>query len=141
MEKHNRDFLQQLSGKTFYWQEGTLRPNMGRKVFHTKSATFLRYKISQADFLRVINLITKEPLFVRPKISLMGYVEGYWVYDINMFTKEKELVLLFGKENLPKGYTLKDLFDTLCHSKKNREMMQILPKEESIKSEFEEYCY
>jgi hypothetical protein len=29
----------------------------------------------------------------------------------------------------------------LCHSKKNREMMQILPKEESIKSEFEEYCY
>jgi hypothetical protein len=141
MEKHNSDFLKHLSEKTFYWQEETLGPNMSRKGFHTKSATFLAYRIPQADFLRVLTLIGKEPLFVRPKTSLTGYVEGYWVYDVNMFTKEKELVLLFGKDNLPKGYNIKDLFDILCHSKKNRELMQILPKEEPIKSEFEEYCY
>lgn len=141
MEKHNSDFLKHLSEKTFYWQKRTLRPNISKKVFHIKSAEFLTYRIPLADFLRVLMLIDKAPLFVRPKISLTGYVEGYWVYDVNMFTKEKELVLLFGKDNLPKGYTLKDLFNVLCHSKKNREMMQILPKEESIKSEFEEYCY
>ena len=140
MEKQNREFLQQLSERTFYWQKGTLQPNMSGKAFITKSAEFLTYRISKAEFLRVIALIAKEPLFVRPKISLTGYVEGYWIYDINMFTKEKGLVFLFGEENLPKGYAIKDLFDILCHSKTNREIFQMLPREKPIKSEFEEYC-
>lgn len=141
MEKQNKDFLQQLSKKTFYWQDRTLRPNMSKKTIYTKSAEFHKYKIFLADFRKVLSIIAKELLFVRPKISLMGYVEGYWVYEINMFAKEKELVLLFGEEQLPQGHTLKSLFDVLCHSKANRQMLQILPKEQTIKSKFEEYRY
>jgi len=141
MQTQNKLFLQKLSEKTFYWQDRTLRPNMSTKTFHGKAAEFKKYEILPVDFRKVLAIIATERLFVRPKISLMGYVEGYWVYDVNMFTKEKELVFLFGEENLPRGYTLKDLFDELCHSKTNREIMQILPKEQSIKSEFEEYRY
>lgn len=141
MEKESYIFLQRLAEKTFYWQDITLHPSMSMKKFQSKSAEFKKYKIIPADFRKVLAIISKEPLFVRPKISLMGYVEGYWVYEINMFSKEKELVLLFGEEQLPGGHTLKSLFDVLCHSKSNRQMFQILPKEEKIKSEFEEYSY
>lgn len=141
MEKEHYIFLQRLAKKTFYWQDITLRPNMSRKTFQSKSAEYKKYKIISADFEKILAIIAKEPLFVRPKLSMMGYVEGYWVYEVNMFVKEKELVLLFGKEQLPREHTLKSLFDVLCHSKTNRQMLQILPKEEKIKSEFEEYCY
>ena len=141
MEKQDKEFLKQLSDKTFYWQDDILQPNMNEKPFNGKSAEFKKYRIPKADFRKVLTIIAKEPLFVRPKTSLPGYIEGYWVYDVNMITKEKKLVLLFGEENIPRAYTVKNLFDLLCHSKTNREIIQILPREQPIKSEFEEYRY
>jgi hypothetical protein len=141
MQVQNKLFLKKISEKTFYWKDCTLRPPMSGKIIHRELVEFKKCDILLVDFRKVLAIIATEHLFVRPLTSILGYVEGYWVYDIDMLTKEKELVFVFGEINLPRGYTLKDLFDKLCHSKTNREIMQILPKEQRIKSEFEEYSY
>ena len=125
MEIQNRFFLRELSERTF---DG-------------KSAEFKKYEMLAVDFRKVLAIIAKELFFVRPKLSITGYIEGYLVYEVNILTKKKELIFLFGEENLPRGYTLKNLFDEICHSKKNRELLRMLPREKSIKSEFEDYYY
>jgi len=135
-------FLEQLNQKTVTWHDGVLQPNMGAGPIHIKTSEFTDYVISKPDFKKVLEIIHDEILLVIPKETLMGYIEGYDVRDL-----QYNLLLRFGEKNIPKesGFTLQKLFTCLVRSRQNIEICEQLREEGLkgffIKKTFEDYCY
>lgn len=135
-------FLEELNKKTVTWHHGVLQPNMGGNPMHIKTSEFTRYVISESDFKKVLKIIHDEILLVVPKETLMGYIEGYDVRDL-----QYKLLLRFGEKNIPKesGFTLQKLFTCLVRSRQNVEICKQLDAEGLkgciIKKTFEDYCY
>jgi len=114
MKSIHEKFLVSFFDKTVFWQDRTLRPNMSSRTIYTKSMEFKEYMISKEEFECLLNIIKEARLIVMPKESLMGYIEGYTLWDPNMLTEESTLVGAFGVEQLPIGTTSKDLSLPFC---------------------------
>jgi hypothetical protein len=115
---------------------------LGGKAISQKYMEFTKYKIPKKEFEKILLLINKERLLVIPKVSLLGFIEGYQIFDIEMMTKEVTLITAFGTEQLPKGIEPKDLFYALCKSTQNKELSSLIDKPKfNIKEEFEDYDY
>lgn len=138
----NLSFLRDLNEKTVVWHTGTLTPNLSGRSFQSKHPEFLKYEIPKADFKKVFEIVREELFLVVPHTSLMGYINGYSVRDL-----EGKLILLFGEQNIPKncGFTLKKIFTSVFRSEQNMEIYQVLNADKKISiemhEEFEQYCY
>lgn len=133
----NLAFLKALSEKTVVWGESKL--STGQSC--GKHPNFTKYRILKNDFEKILEIVGDDGLLFLPNVSLMGYINGYCVYNLS-----GKLVLIFGTENLPKTseFTLKTLFTSVFRKKGNLKLYKQLEKKigaVEIYKTFEEYSY
>ena len=138
--KENIDFLKNLHFKTTNIVSSTLTTNISKTTYRSSIVYFRNYVITNEDFEKIFKIIQEELLLIIPKENLMGFVDGYTIYGL-----DGELILMFGKENLPKGKDLTKIFD-YCHTEQNKLILNELQKKKKwryfqIKDKFEDYDY
>ena len=136
----NINFLEELNRKIIkYHDEDEVVPNITHTTVTIQKVHFTKYQIPKADFKRVLDIIKEELLLILPQESLMGFIEGYIIFDL-----QGKIILRFGGSNIPDSYTLKAIFP-YCHSEENKIILDHLSEEKiltaTVKETFEDYCY
>lgn len=132
--------LKGILSQTTVPRTSTLTPNMSVRSFEVDWLDFTDFKIQPGDFERILRAITELKLLIYPRESLMGWIEGYHLYDINMLTKEAVLVMAFSDKNIPASHTLEALF-SMCHTLQNIHLMSLLDTWRPIKEKYTDYSY
>lgn len=132
--------LKGLLAQTTITRPTSFTPNMSGRTIYGERLDFTDFKIQPGDFERVLESIQQQRLLIYPKESMMGWVEGYYLYDINMLTKEAVMVMAFSDKNIPPSHTLESLFP-LCRNQRNLELLSFLKGWQPIKQKYTDYDY
>ncbi len=132
-------FLTKLNKKTTEVVERTLRPNMTQIInfqgFKTKCTDITQYVMSLTEYEKLISRLDSGFYIITPRESLMGYIEGYNVYNL-----AGKKLLVFGLKNFPENsMSSEEIFIKYCKTKRNMTLSYITGTE--IKDNFSEYCY
>jgi hypothetical protein len=129
----NKKFFEELEKQLLEWRYGSYCG------ISTTWPDFLEHRLSKDEFNKIIEIIKEELWILVPHDNGFG-IKGYYVYDL-----ERNLVLAFGKENVPinkretgKG-KLKKIFEKEVQSKRNLYLCQELGI--GIKKNFSDYDY